>query len=119
MTPTTYIEANKKYGTEVLVKALTEGKSSHHSVMIARSDSKICSIGDIKGHTFAFGDPHSLSSYIAPRIMLLDAGIDLKDLLFYEYLGPHEEVINAVLKGNFDAGGVTESAANKFKDKGI
>lgn len=119
MTPTTYIEANKNYGVEVLVKALTEGKSSHHSVIIAKSDSKISSIEDIKGHTFAFGDPHSLSNYIAPRIMLLDTGIDLKDLLFYEYLGPHEEVINAVLKGNFDAGGVTESVAYKFKDKGI
>jgi phosphate/phosphite/phosphonate ABC transporter binding protein len=119
MTPTTYIEANKKHGTEVVVKALTEGKSYHHSVIIAKGDSKIISLEDIKGHTFAFGDPHSLSNYIAPRIMLLDAGIDLKDLLFYEYLGPHEEVINAVLKGNFDAGGVTESAANKFKDKGI
>jgi phosphate/phosphite/phosphonate ABC transporter binding protein len=119
MTPTTYIEANKKYGTEVIVKALTEGKSSHHSVIIAKSDSKISSIEDLKGHTFAFGDPHSLSNYIAPRIMLLDAGIDLKDLLFYEYLGPHEAVTNAVLKGNFDAGGVTESAAYKFKDKGV
>ncbi|MEW6418446.1 MAG: phosphate/phosphite/phosphonate ABC transporter substrate-binding protein [Nitrospirota bacterium] len=119
MAPTTYLEASKKYEIEVLVKALTEGKSSYRSVIIAKSDSKISSIEDIKGHTFAFGDPRSLSNYIAPRIMLLDAGIDLKDLLFYEYLGPHEEVINAVLKGNFDAGGVTESIAYMFKDKGI
>lgn len=119
MTPTTYIEANKKYGVEVLVKALTEGKAFYHSVIIAKSDSKISSVEDIKGHTFAFGDPHSLSNYIAPRIMLLEAGIDLKDLLYYDYLGPHEAVLNAVLKGNFDAGGVTESIAYKFRDKGI
>ena len=119
MTPTTYIEANKKYGVEVLVKALTEGKASYHSVIIAKSDSNISSVEDIKGHTFAFGDPHSLSNYIAPRIMLLDAGIDLKDLLYYDYLGAHEAVLNAVLKGNFDAGGVTESIAYRFKDKGI
>jgi len=119
MTPTTYIEANKKYGVEVIVKALTEGKSSYHSVIIARSDSAINSIEDIKGHTFAFGDPHSLSNYIAPRIMLLDVGIDLKDLVFYEYLGPHDEIVNAVLKGSFDAGGITESVAYKYKEKGI
>lgn len=119
MAPTSYIEANKKYGVEVLVKALTEGKSTYHSVIIAKSDSEINSIEDIKGQTFAFGDPHSLSSYITPRIMLLDAGIDLKDLVYYEYLGHHEAVLNAVLKGNFDAGGVTESVAHKFKDKGI
>lgn len=119
MTPTTYIEASKKYGVEVLVKAMTEGKATYHSVIITRSDSKINSVEDIKGHTFAFGDPHSLSNYIAPRIMLLEAGLDLKDLLYYEYLGPHEAVVNAVLRGNFDAGGVTESVAFKFKDKGL
>jgi phosphate/phosphite/phosphonate ABC transporter binding protein len=119
MTPTTYIEANKKYGVQVLVKALAEGKATYHSAIIAKSDSTINTIEDIKGHTFAFGDPHSLSNYIAPRVMLFDAGIDLKDLLYYEYLGPHEEVLNAVLKGKFDAGGVTESVAYKSKDKGI
>jgi phosphate/phosphite/phosphonate ABC transporter binding protein len=119
MTPTTYMEANKKYGVEVLVKALTEGKAFYHSVIIAKSDSNINSVEDIKGHTFAFGDPHSLSNYIAPRIMLFEAGVDLKDLLYYDYLGPHEAVANAVLKGNFDAGGVTESIAYKFRDKGI
>src|SRR4030042_4106920 len=119
MTPTSYIEANKKYGVEVLVKAMTEGKTSYQSIIIAKSDSKISSIEDIRGHKFAFGDPHSLSNYIAPRTMLLDAGIDLKDLLYYEYLGPHENVLKVVLSGNFDAGGVTESVAHKAKDKGI
>jgi len=117
--PTTYVEVHKKYGVEVIAKALSGGKAYHHAVIIARSDSKINSIEDIRGHTFAFGDPHSVSSYIAPRFMLLEAGIDLKDLHYYEYLGPQDEVANAVLKGSFDAGGVTESAALKFKDKGL
>jgi phosphate/phosphite/phosphonate ABC transporter binding protein len=119
ITPITYIEANKKHGAEVLAKALTDGKATYHSSIIVKSDSNINSLEDIKGHTFAFGDPHSLSSYIAPRKMLLDAGIDLKDLLYYDYLGPHEAVLKAVLDGKFDAGGVTESVANKYKDKGI
>jgi len=119
MTPTTYLEAQKKYGVEILVKALTEGKSTYRSVIIAKSDSNISSVQDIKGRTFAFGDPHSLSSYITPRFILLDAGIDLKDLLYYDYLGPHVEVLNSVLQGKFDCGGVTESITYKYKDKGI
>lgn len=119
MTPTTYLEANRKYGVEVLVKALTEGKTSYRSVIVTKSDSDISSIEDLRGRTFAFGDPHSLSSYIAPRVLLFDAGIDLKDLLYYDYLGPHEQVLNAVIQGKFDSGGVTESIAHKFKDKGI
>jgi len=119
MTPMTYIEANRKFGVELLVKALSEGKSAYRSVIIAKSDSDINSIEDLKGRTFAFGDPHSLSSYIAPRVVLLEAGVDLKDLLYYDYLGPHTEVLNAVLQGKFDSGGVTESIAEKFKVKGV
>ena len=119
VSPVTYIIAKKKYGTQVIAKALIEGKSAYRSVIVTKSASRINSIEDIRGRKFAFGDPHSLSSYIAPRKMLLNAGIDLKDLLHYEYLGSHEAVADAVLSGNFDAGGITESTANKFKDKGI
>lgn len=119
VSPVTYIMAKKKYGTEVIAKALIEGKSGYRSVIVTKSAGRINSIEDIRGRRFAFGDPHSLSSYIAPRNMLLNAGIDLKDLLHYEYLGSHEAVADAVLSGNFDAGGITESVANKFKDKGI
>jgi len=119
ISPVTYIIAKKKYGTQVIAKALIEGKPGYHSVIVTKSASRISSIEDIRGRKFAFGDPHSLSSYIAPRNMLLNAGIDLKDLLHYEYLGSHEAVADAVLSGNFDAGGITESTANKFKDKGI
>jgi len=119
MAPVTYILANKKHGAEVLVKTLIGGKSAYRSVMIAKRDSKINAVKDLKGGKFAFGNPHSVSGYVAPRIMLLDAGIDLKDLLHYEYVGPHENVVKAVISGNFDAGAVTESVAHKFKDKGI
>jgi len=119
MTPTTYLEAQKKYGVEMLVKARTEAKAHHRSAIIVKSDSNISSVQDLKGRTFAFGDPHSLSSYIAPRVVLMDAGIDLRDLLYYDYLGPHEEVFNSVLQGKFDSGGVTESIIQKYKDKEI
>ncbi len=119
MTPSTYVEANKKYGVRVLVKAMREGKPFQHSVIIARSDSPIQSVGDIKGRSFAFGDPHSTSSHIAPRGMLLDAGIDIKDLQYYNYLGHHDDVAKAVLNGDFDAGGIMESTAYRFKDKGL
>ncbi|MEW6068841.1 MAG: phosphate/phosphite/phosphonate ABC transporter substrate-binding protein [Nitrospirota bacterium] len=119
MAPTTYVEANKKYGVQPLVKALTEGKSTYRSVIITRSNSGINSIEDIKGRTFAFGDPHSVSSYIAPMFMLLEAGIDCKDLLYYKYFASQQEVLEAVVEGKFDAGGITDGIAHKFKDKGI
>lgn len=119
MTPSTFIEANKRYGVKVLAKALRNGKPYHHSVIITRADSDIRSLEDIKGRTFAFGDIRSTSSHIIPRAMLKQAGIELKDLKYYNYLGHHDDVVKAVLKGEFDAGGVMEATAYKFKDRGI
>jgi phosphate/phosphite/phosphonate ABC transporter binding protein len=119
MTPSTYIEAHKKYGVRVLVKALREGKPFQHSVIVTRNDSPIQSVEDIRGRSFAFGDPHSTSSHIVPRGMLLAAGIDTKDLQYYNYLGHHDDVAKAVLNGDFDAGGIMESTAYRFREKGL
>jgi phosphate/phosphite/phosphonate ABC transporter binding protein len=118
MTPSTYIEAHTKYNVSVLLKALREGKPYQHSVIIAKSESDIKEIRDLKGRSFAFGDSHSTSSHIVPRAMLLDEGVDIKDLQ-YHYLGHHNDVAKAVLDGDFDAGAVMESIAYKYKDKGI
>ncbi len=119
MTPSTYIEAKDKYNVEVLAKAVNKGKPYHHSIIIAKDGGKINRIEDLKGCSFAFGDRHSTSSYIMPRAMLQEAGISLKDLGFYAFLGHHDDVARAVLNGEFDAGGVMESTAEKFKNQGL
>jgi phosphonate transport system substrate-binding protein len=119
MTPSTYIKAREKYGVEVLLKALRHGKPFQHIAIIARKGGDIHTIADIKGKSFAFGDILSTSSYIIPRAMLFDEGIDLDDLSYYDFLGHHDNVARAVLKGEFDAGGVMESAADKFTDEGL
>ncbi len=51
--------------------------------------------------------------------MLLEAGIELKDLHYYNYLGHHDDVAKAVLQGEFDAGGIMEATAYKFRDQGL
>jgi len=119
MSPVTYVKARGKFAVIPLVKTITEGKAGYRSVIIAKSDSKIHAVKDIRGKRFAFGTSHSVSGYIAPRFMLLNAGIELKDLLHYEYLGAHENVINALIEGTFDAGAVSESVASRYKNKGI
>ncbi len=119
MGPSTYVAAHTRFGAKVLAKALNDGKPVHHAVIVTREDSGITSLEDIKGRSFAFGDINSTSGHIVPRIMLLDAGIDVKDLQYFNYLGHHEEVLKALLHGDFDAGGVMEKAAQKHRDKGI
>ncbi len=119
MTPSTYVEAHKKYSVRVLVKALREGKPFQHSVIVAKSGSAINTVEDIRGRSFAFGDPHSTSSHIVPRALLLSAGVDVKDLLYHNYLGHHDDVAKAVLAGDFDAGAIMESTAYAFSEKGL
>ncbi len=119
MTPSTYVEAHDRYAVRVLVKALREGKPFQHSVIVTRNDSPINSLEDIKGRSFAFGDLHSTSSHIVPRAMLLSAGVDVSGLLYHNYLGHHDDVAKAVLAGDFDAGGIMESTAYAFQDKGL
>lgn len=84
--PSIYVNANKKYGTQAIAKTILYGKSSYRSVIIAKKDSEINTLEDLKKRSFAFGETRSLSSYIVPRILLLDAGIDLKDLFHYNVI---------------------------------
>jgi methyl-accepting chemotaxis protein len=119
LTPTTYIEARKRFNVQVIAKTVNKGRPFHHSVIVARAESDINTIADIKGHSFAFGDKNSTSSYLVPRSMMIEAGIDLKDLSSYEHFGQHDDVARAVVNGDFDAGGLMESTAEKFEDKGL
>ncbi|HDO23255.1 MAG TPA: phosphate/phosphite/phosphonate ABC transporter substrate-binding protein [Nitrospirae bacterium] len=119
MTPSTYIMAHREGDVKVVLKAMRHGKPYHHSVIIAGSQSQIASVGDIRGKSFAFGNVDSTSSHLVPRYMLLEAGIALEDLSDYSYLKRHNDVAEAVLKGDFDAGGVMESIALEYKGKGL
>jgi methyl-accepting chemotaxis protein len=119
MTPSTYIKAREQYGVEVLVKALRAGKPYQRIAIIAKEDSSINNVSQLKGASFAFGDILSTASYIIPMSMLQEEGIALKDLDFYDFLGHHDDVARAVMQGDFDAGGVMESVAENFKSRGI
>lgn len=119
LAPTTFVEANNKYGVEVIAKLLMNGGLSSRSVIISKNNGKVNSIEDIKGCNFAFGDAHSFSCYIAPRIIMLDAGIDLNDLLHYQHLDSQTAIVEGILRGEFDAGAVLEDIAYTYKNKGI
>jgi phosphate/phosphite/phosphonate ABC transporter binding protein len=119
MTPTTYIEANDKYGVELLAKAVRNGVPYSHTIIVARQDSSIKSLEDLKGRSFAFGDKMSTSSYLVPLYMLARAGVRLADLSEHRFLGHHDDVAKAVLLGELDAGGLRETTAYQYMDKGL
>lgn len=119
LTPTTYIEAKRKYGALVVVQALRKGVPYTHSAIVVRKGSGISRLEELRGRTFAFGSPKSNSSYLIPRHLLAGAGIKLSDLKEHAFLGHHDDVARAVLAGSFDAGGLMESTAKKFEGQGL
>lgn len=76
--------------------------------VIARKDSGIRSLSDLKGKRFVFGPQWAPFGFLAEYALLLDAGIDPEvDLGYYATLPgtwKHEKAIYAVLYGEYDAG---------------
>ncbi|MFO1171707.1 MAG: phosphonate ABC transporter substrate-binding protein [Hyphomicrobiaceae bacterium] len=98
--------ANEKAVDPILVTVQTDGSMGYHTVLIARSDSGIAKIEDLKGKTLAFADPDSTSGYLIPLTQLPKAvGGELKDFFSKtDFAGGHEQVVQAVLDKKFDAG---------------
>lgn len=119
MTPTTYIDAHDRYGVELLAKAVRNGVPYSHTMIVTRQDSSINTLEDMKGRSFAFGDKMSTSSYLVPHYMLVRAGVRISDLSEHRFLGHHDDVAKAVLLGEFDAGGLRETTAYQYMDKGL
>jgi phosphonate transport system substrate-binding protein len=76
----------------------------------------ITSLHDLAGKTFAFASTHSTSGYLYPLCYLGGHGIMQKDFAGTKNLRTHEAVIFSVARGVFDAGAVSESIFERFKD---
>jgi phosphate/phosphite/phosphonate ABC transporter binding protein len=115
MTPSTYLEARKKYKIEPLAYAVKNGSPTYRSVFVAPINSNINSLQDLNSKKIAFGSKMSTGSSLIPKAMLKAAGIELMSLAAYDYLGSHDNVANAIIEGEYDAGALMDSAAEDFK----
>ena len=119
MGPANYVEAHRTYGARVIAKAMRRGKPFHRAAIVVKADSDIRSVRDLRGRTFAFVSPKSATGHIAPLATLKDAGLTGDNLLRYRFLGSHERVADAVLAGEFEAGGLMEETADQYRGAGL
>jgi phosphonate transport system substrate-binding protein len=112
-----YLE-NKDAVEPILTTVQTDGSTGYYSIMVARADSGIKTLADMKGKKLGFADPDSTSGYLIPVTSLpKDIGADVKDFFASTgFGGGHEQLVLEVLKGTFDAGTTWGSGIGDFKD---
>jgi len=110
--------ADPKAVEPILTTIQTDGSTGYYSVMVARKDSGIRTLEDMKGKKLGFADPDSTSGFLVPNVALPgDIGMPI-DEYFSEtgFGGGHENLVLEVVKGNFDAGTTWSSGVGKFED---
>ena len=120
MGPASYVTLVNQYGNKpTLARIEMEGKATFHGYIVTRSDSAINNLDDLKGQSFAFGDPKSTMSYVVPHFMLTQAGVITNDSAEHTFLGSHINVALAVLSGDYAAGAIKPAVFRKFEAKGL
>lgn len=84
--------------------SVRRGSTTYTGQIIARADSGITTLADIKGKTFCAVEPTSTSGWIIPSIMLRAAGLDLENDIDVTYAGSHDAAVLGVYNGDCEAG---------------
>lgn len=102
----TYVQASARAGAIPLVQR--EKDQTFHSLFITQTASAIRSLGDLKGHSFAFGDVNSTSGHLMPAYFMRQQGVDQAVIDKAIYTGGHDATALAVANKKVDAGAMDE-----------
>lgn len=115
LTPVAYIKSHEIGNTQIVTKTVTKGRASFKLMIVVKEDSPIKSLADLSGKSFAFGDKAALLQ----RAVVVGSGTKLESLGTYKYLGHYDNIVRAVLHGEFEAGILKDTMAYKWQGKGI
>ncbi len=73
-----YVAFDKDAGAEILAMEIKNKKNYYRSFIIVPSDSPVRAFGDLRGKSFAFVDPNSLSGYHYAAHLIAKAGFDVR-----------------------------------------
>ena len=111
----THVQAQLRSGGKIIPIAQREEDTQFRSVFIAKTDSGIKSLADMKGKQISFGSQSSTSGHLMPRSNLLGAGINPeKDFRRIAYSGAHDATIASVVSGKVDAAALDITVWRKF-----
>lgn len=120
MGPASYVKLTERYGAKPLLARIEiKGKPILSGYIVTRVNSALHNLTDLRGKRFAFVDQDSTMGTIVPRYVMQQAGMGLKQLGAYQYLGGHKDVALGVLNGDYDAGAVKSEVYDELAPRGL
>ncbi|HET9978583.1 MAG TPA: putative selenate ABC transporter substrate-binding protein [Burkholderiaceae bacterium] len=111
----THVQAQIRSGGKIVPIAQREEDTKFQSVFIARTDSGIKKLEDLRGKQISFGSQSSTSGHLMPRHFLLQAKLDPdKDFRRIAYSGAHDATIASVTSGKVEAAALDITVWRKF-----
>ncbi len=111
----THVQANRRSGGKIVPLAQREEDTRFQSVFIAKTDSGIKALADLKGKQVSFGSASSTSGHLMPRSFLLESGIEPeRDFRRVAFSGAHDATIASVVSGRVDAAALDITVWRKF-----
>jgi phosphonate transport system substrate-binding protein len=118
--PVSYVQARQRGCAELLAVAVEHGKSIYYAGILARADSDIATVADLKGKSIAFGDINSASAFVFPLAMILDAKLDpIRDLRSIRLTGSHANSLAALTQKQVDAASLSFESLEKAINQGV
>ncbi len=117
--PVIYVQLKKDVHLEPLaLSAEPKAGTQFRGIIIARKDSKIEAVQDLKGKKLMFVEKDSAAGYMFQMLLLKKAGLDIKkDFVLLPFAKKHDNVTMAIFNGAAEAGGIREDDLEKMKDK--
>lgn len=111
----TFVQAKIRSGDKIIPLVQREEDTKFQSVFIAKTDSGLKKLTDLKGKTVSFGSQSSTSGHLMPRSFLLQAGLNPeKDFRRVAYSKAHDATIASVVSGQVDAAALDITVWQKF-----
>lgn len=118
LSPLPYVIAHDQYGVEPVLMTVRNNSTKYWSFIIARKDSHIKTLADLKGKRFAYGDPVSTSGCLYARDLLRSNGYDPEKFFSnVMYAMAHDKVVVAVYNKQVDAGAIYGGVASDAREK--
>lgn len=112
--PFAYVTAQDSFGVQLICRTLSrKSVEFYHSMIVARKDSGLKTIEDLRGKRFSFTDPKSTSGYLFPFAQLKKNGLSLDDFSEVKFLKRHANSLLAVYNGHVDGGATSHTAVDK------